>query len=69
MAAPDHALTDRELDALRQLAGGHTSKEIALILGVTKTAVDHAIERATHRLGASHRAHAVAVAMRRGLLT
>jgi DNA-binding NarL/FixJ family response regulator len=63
------ALTERELMALQLLARGYTSKMIAGLLGTTPKAVDLTIERATRRLGASHRAQAIATAMRRGLLS
>jgi DNA-binding NarL/FixJ family response regulator len=61
-------LTGSQLTAIRLLAHGYTSKEIALSLGTTVNAVDHAIERATQRLGATHRAHTVVLAMRLGLI-
>jgi DNA-binding NarL/FixJ family response regulator len=62
-------LTPRELSALQLLARGYTSKQIALILRTSPKAVDLVVERATHRLGASHRTQAVAMAMRQGLVT
>ena len=62
------ALGPRELAALQLLARGYTSKQIAGALGATPKAVDLLIERATQRLGASHRTQAVAIAARRGLL-
>ncbi len=61
-------LTAHQLEALRMLADGHTTKEIARALGTSPDAVDHAIERATRQLGAAHRAQAVATAIRSGLL-
>jgi DNA-binding NarL/FixJ family response regulator len=68
-AAPAPALRPRELAAVQLLARGYTSKQIAATLGSTVKAVDLLIERATHRLGASHRTQAVAIATRRGLLS
>lgn len=61
-------LTERELLVLQLLARGYSSKQIAQVLQTTPKAVDLTIERATHRLGAHHRAQAVAIAIRRGLL-
>lgn len=66
--APQPALTENELAALRLVAEGQTSKEIAQKLRTTAGAVDHALERAAERLNATHRAHAVAQAIRFGLL-
>jgi DNA-binding NarL/FixJ family response regulator len=62
-------LTDAQLDALRLLAEGYSTKEIARALNTSADAIDHAVERATKRLGASHRTQAVAIALREGMLT
>lgn len=62
-------LTERELVALQFLARGYASKEIATIVGATPKAIDLTIERAARRLGASHRAQAVAIAIKRRLIT
>ena len=62
-------LTERELVALQFLARGYTSKEIAVMAGATAKSVDLTIERASRRLGASHRAQAVAIAVKRRLIT
>jgi DNA-binding NarL/FixJ family response regulator len=62
-------LTPRELTALQLLARGYTSKQMTSILQSTPKAVDLTIERAMRRLGAVHRAQAVAIALRRGLLS
>lgn len=60
-------LSSNHTRALQLLAEGYSSKEIARMTGTTTAAVNHLIERATHRLNASHRAHAVALAFRLGL--
>ena len=62
-------LTDSQLEMLQLLAEGHSSKEIARALHTSPDAVDHAVERATRRLGASHRTQAVAIALRAGLFS
>jgi DNA-binding NarL/FixJ family response regulator len=62
------ALTDSQLRTLTLLAEGCTSKEIARLTGTSTHAVNHIIERATQRLSANHRTHAVARAMQLGLL-
>jgi DNA-binding NarL/FixJ family response regulator len=67
--SPDALLTDSQLRSLTLLADGYSSKEIARITGMSTTAVNHSIERATQRLGASHRTHAVARAFHLGLLS
>jgi len=65
----DDALTEREHNALSLIAQGYTSKAIANLVGVSVKAVDMAVERATRRLRAAHRAHAVAIAVRDGLVS
>jgi DNA-binding NarL/FixJ family response regulator len=65
----DDLLTEREHNALSLIAQGYTSKEIASLVGVSVKAVDMAVERAARRLRAAHRAHAVAIAVRDGLVT
>jgi DNA-binding NarL/FixJ family response regulator len=64
-AAP---LTPRELTTLQLLARGYTSKQITTVLQSSLKAVDLTIERAMRRLGAAHRAQAVAIATRRRLI-
>ena len=66
---PAPSLRPRELAVIQLLARGFTSKQIATALQTTPKAVDLLIERASRRLGATHRAQAVAIATRRGLLT
>jgi DNA-binding NarL/FixJ family response regulator len=62
-------LNNRELTALQLLARGYTSKQIAPLLDTTAKAIDMTIERSRRRLGAITRAQAVAMAIRRGLIT
>jgi DNA-binding NarL/FixJ family response regulator len=66
--AATNPLSEREQAALRLLAEGQSTKEIAARLAVTPKAVNHAIDRAVRRLGAAHRTHATVVAVQRGLL-
>ncbi|HEV2124697.1 MAG TPA: LuxR C-terminal-related transcriptional regulator [Chloroflexota bacterium] len=61
-------LTTRELLALQLVARGYTTTQIARMLDTTASAVDRAIEQAANRVGAAHRAEAVALAIRRGLI-
>ena len=61
-------LSARQLHVLRLLAHGDTTKEIARLLRISADAVDHLVERAAQRMGASHRAQAMVLAMRHGLL-
>lgn len=62
-------LTERDLLTLQLLARGYTNQQIARLLETTPSAVGHLVERVIKELGANHRAHAVAIAVRRGLIT
>lgn len=61
-------LTLRERNCLRWTSAGKSMEEIAMILGVTSRVVKFHLDNARQKLGASTLAHAVAVAMRQGLL-
>ncbi len=63
-----HALTDRELEVLRLIAGGWSNQEIADALFISrKTASVHA-SHIYDKLGTGNRAEAAAVARRLGLV-
>jgi len=61
-------LTERELDVLRLVAAGFSNKEIAVHLYVGVSTVKTHLDDVYRKLGVSDRAHAVAVALRTGLL-
>jgi len=61
-------LTPRELDVLRLVAGGQTNKEIGAALFISADTVKGHLETIYRKLGVSDRAHAVAVAIRNGLV-
>lgn len=62
-------LTPTQTRVLALLSQGYTSKEIASMMRGTTASVNHNIERASQRLGARHRAEAVARALRLGIIT
>ena len=62
------ALSPRERDSLRLVAGGSTNKEVAAELGVSEETVKTLLGRAFAKLGARKRAESVAEAQRLGLL-
>ena len=62
------ALSPRERDALRLVAGGATNPEIAAELGVARETVKTLLARAFAKLGTTRRAEAVSEAHRQGLL-
>ena len=61
-------LSPRQTEVLRQLTLGLTNKEIANALGIRKDGVEDHINIIFSKLGASNRAEAVAIALRKHLL-
>jgi DNA-binding NarL/FixJ family response regulator len=61
-------LSVEELDALRLAAQGHNNDQIAARLGASVETVKHRLRRAFRKLGATDRAHAVAIALKQQLL-
>lgn len=66
--APRPQLTDRELAVLQRIATGHTNGEIGRQLYITEDTVKTHARRLFRKLGARDRAHAVAIAIRRGII-
>lgn len=62
------ALSPRERDVLRLVAGGATNPEIAAELGVARETVKTLLARTFAKLGTTRRAEAVSEAHRQGLL-
>ena len=61
-------LDANELAALRLFANGRTADEMAVELGVSKSMALHYLRVAARKLGARNRVHAVALAVRSGLI-
>lgn len=66
---PAVSLSPRESEVLRQVAAGQTNKAIALQLGISEHTVKFHLGSAMTKLGAASRAEAVALAIRRGLIS
>ena len=66
--ALDDALTSREIDVVRLIAGGHANKLIADQLGITEDTVKGHVKNVLSKLGASDRTHAVTIALKRGII-
>ena len=66
--ATDDALTPREVDVLRLIAGGNANKEIAALLSLSEETVKSHIRNILGKLGANDRTHAVAIGLKRGFI-
>lgn len=62
------SMSRRELECLRLTANGHTSEEIANALGLSVHTANQYLTNTTHKLDAVNRIHAVAKALRNGLI-
>ena len=65
----DPRLTDREMELVRMLANGQTSKEIARVTNTSVKTVDACRRRMMHKLGVASVAEIVKYAIREGLTT
>jgi DNA-binding NarL/FixJ family response regulator len=61
-------LTRRQLETVRAISRGLSNKQIALTLGIGEESVKTYVAGVIVRLGAENRAHAVAIALRKGLI-
>lgn len=62
------SISKREIECLRLTANGHTSEEIASALGLSVHTANQYLTNTTHKLDAVNRIHAVAKALRNGLI-
>jgi DNA-binding NarL/FixJ family response regulator len=62
------SLTPGQVAALRLVAAGYTSRQIATRLSTTERGIHLRLKEAAVRLGARSRTHAVVIALRRGLI-
>lgn len=62
-------LTDRERDCVLWTSTGKTSAETGEKLGISENTVNHYLSSAAAKLGTANKAHTVAEALRRGLLS
>ena len=64
----DDALTEREIDVLRQVASGNANKSIADHLEISEETVKAHMRKILSKLGANDRTHAVSIALKRGII-
>jgi two-component system nitrate/nitrite response regulator NarL len=63
------ALTSREMQILRGVAKGHTTKRLSQDLGITAPSIETHLRNIFRKLGASNRGEAVSAALKLGLIT
>ena len=66
--SPRIGITSRELEVLRLLSEGNRNKEIADALEISEDTVKFHVKSIFGKLGVSDRTHAVAIAVKRGIL-
>jgi len=64
----DDALTEREMEVLRQVAAGNANKIIADHLNISEETVKAHMKNILVKLAANDRTHAVTIALRRGII-
>ena len=64
----DDALTEREIEVLREVAAGNSNKAAALRLAVSEETVKAHMRSILSKLGANDRTHAVTIALKRGII-
>ncbi len=64
----DEALTEREKEVLRHVAGGNRNRDIATRLFISEETVKVHLKHIMEKLGASDRTQAIAIAVRRGII-
>jgi DNA-binding NarL/FixJ family response regulator len=66
--AADDALTEREIDVLKLIGAGNSNKQIADQLSIGEATVKSHVTNILSKLGANDRAHAVTIALKRGII-
>lgn len=64
----EDGLTVREIEVLREIAGGNRNRDIAERLFISEETVKVHVKHIMEKLGASDRTQAVAIALRRGII-
>jgi DNA-binding NarL/FixJ family response regulator len=64
----DDALTEREIEVLREVAAGNANKVVAAHLRISEETVKAHMKSILSKLGANDRTHAVTIALKRGII-
>jgi len=63
------ALSEREVEVLKQVAAGNTNKIVAAHLSISEETVKGHLKAILAKLGANDRTHAVTIALKRGIIS
>jgi DNA-binding NarL/FixJ family response regulator len=66
--ATDEELSAREVEVLKLIAAGNSNRQIADLLFVAEATIKSRVTNILAKLGASDRAHAVTIALKRGII-
>ena len=64
----DDALTEREIEVLREVAAGNANKRVGQVLSISEETVKAHMKSIMSKLGANDRTHAVTIAVKRGII-
>ena len=64
----DDALTEREMEVLREVAAGNANKMVGQVLSISEETVKAHMKSIMSKLGANDRTHAVTIAVKRGII-
>jgi len=64
----DDALTEREIEVLREVAAGNANKMVAQLLSISEETVKAHMRSILSKLGANDRTHAVTIGLKRGII-
>ena len=64
----DDALSEREIEVLREVAAGNANKNVADHLGISEETVKVHMRKILSKLAANDRTHAVTIAVKRGII-
>jgi DNA-binding NarL/FixJ family response regulator len=64
----DDALTEREIEVLREVAAGNANRMVGQLLNISEETVKAHMKSILSKLGANDRTHAVTIAVKRGII-
>lgn len=69
IADDSQTLSNRELEVMKRISWGESTKEMADVMNLSELTVKHYVKSAIKKLGAHNRSHAVSILLRQGIIT